>query len=170
MSNKMVIHRQQEFRSFNRVLIYKGEMDSAGKLQGRGELTWLSSEDSTIIQQYAGDFKNDKLHGSGQLMYKYDRGFAVYKGEFIDNQFSENGSLNLPNGDHYQGEFINSLYEGLGSLKFSGGKYEGQFIKGSFDGRGRLTLSNNVVVDGMFSQGNADWSRCSVIQEDISFQ
>ena len=50
------------------------------------------------------------------------------------------GKLTYSNGDLYEGQFANNLYEGFGIYYFrNNDRYEGNWSKGCREGKGKLT-------------------------------
>lgn len=63
------------------------------------------------------------------------------------------GIYTFPNGDRYEGEWLNSLRHGSGKCTFiSGMYYEGQWQNDMFHGQGKLVYSNTTYV-GQFMNG-----------------
>ena len=54
---------------------------------------------------------------------------AMYKGNFLGNQFHGNGILVWSNGDIYSGGFYNGKYHGKGDFNWADGikQYKGDF-------------------------------------------
>jgi hypothetical protein len=64
-------------------------------------------------------------------------GFSQCKGD-CENGY---GSRKYPSGDKYVGEWVDSRYEGEGTLTWNkGNKYVGEWVNGRFEGEGILTL------------------------------
>ena len=64
------------------------------------------------------------------------------------------GKLIRANGESYEGEFANDLFEGYGKFQSSLLRYEGQFSQGVFHGQGIQTYKNNsVLYSGGFQRG-----------------
>ena len=66
----------------------------------------------------------------------------MYEGIFKDGLINE-GSLSLPDGRKYVGQFEENLMHGAGILTFSnGGQYDGQFNNDLMEGYGILTFTD----------------------------
>jgi len=60
----------------------------------------------------------------------------------------------FPNGDTYQGDWLNAKMEGKGKYTFANGKfYEGEFIAGLFEGKGIMDYGNKSVYEGEWKSG-----------------
>jgi hypothetical protein len=51
-------------------------------------------------------------------------------------QKSGKGIFNFANGNVYEGDFVNGIFEGRGRYKFEGGFYEGDWASGRYHGKG----------------------------------
>ncbi|EGR31580.1 hypothetical protein IMG5_106320 [Ichthyophthirius multifiliis] len=102
-------------------------------------------------QKYTGNFKNDKLHGQGQLVNENDA--SIYEGEFQNNKKKGMGKFKN-NEICYIGQFENDLFEGKGQIIFSnnGDVYSGDFKKGKMHGQGELQ-GVSFVYKGEFQDG-----------------
>lgn len=55
------------------------------------------------------------------------------------------GEFRFPNGDYYNGNWLNGMRHGQGKCQFmSGMLYEGEWVNDMFHGQGTLTFSNTV--------------------------
>jgi hypothetical protein len=97
---------------------------------------------------------------------------SSYKGP-VDKQgqMSGYGRLTWTNGDRYEGNFFEGLFEGTGHLSImssaeydgqfhrgymvyaNGEIYEGEFVRGVFQGQGKLVVSSGAVYEGDFQKG-----------------
>ena len=71
----------------------------------------------------------------------------VYKGQFLANVFHGLGSLQIYNGDTYDGQFENGKFSGEGSYKWASKprlNYKGEFKNGKLHGTGTLENMNGV--------------------------
>jgi hypothetical protein len=56
-----------------------------------------------------------------------------------------------PNGDQYEGDFVNGIMHGHGILKFaSGNRYQGDMVNGKKSGKGIYTFANGSRYEGDF--------------------
>ena len=82
--------------------------------------------------QYEGDFKDGKYHGSGKLEDKAGR---VYTGGYVEGNREGYGVFVWADGSRYEGGFKNNLQEGKGTLVDKSGKtIKGVFEKGQHIG------------------------------------
>lgn len=83
-----------------------------------------------------------------------DNGKITYNGYVVANKMSGFGTLTFENGDKYEGNFKNGIFNGQGTFtSASGWVYEGQFKNGLAHGQGKLTTETQVVYQGKFEQG-----------------
>ncbi|MGT2950487.1 hypothetical protein BU202_04045 [Streptococcus cuniculi] len=83
-----------------------------------------------------------------------DNGKMTYNGTVVANKMSGQGNLTFENGDKYEGQFQNGIFNGKGTFtSASGWTYEGEFKNGIADGKGKLTTEAKVVYEGTFKQG-----------------
>jgi hypothetical protein len=74
-----------------------------------------------------------------------------YEGEFKDGLFQGWGVYVFQNGDRYEGEFQADKMSGAGTMTYDNGNvYKGQFLNGVRHGKGVLTFKNGDVYDGQF--------------------
>jgi hypothetical protein len=57
----------------------------------------------------------------------------------------------------YDGNFVNDLPEGLGTLSMPTGKYTGEFKRGTPNGYGKMVFSNGDVYEGTILQSIFDF-------------
>jgi len=59
---------------------------------------------------------------------------------------NQSGLTRFPNGDVYEGEFLDGRMHGYGNYRFSdGSKYEGEYQRGERHGRGKMTWPDGSV-------------------------
>jgi len=76
-----------------------------------------------------------------------------YEGEFRNGLFDGWGVYSYHNGDRYEGEFKNDLRHGTGSMIYgNGNRYTGLFEKGLRHGNGVFSFSNGDVYKGEFRE------------------
>ncbi|KGD64467.1 hypothetical protein Y5S_02222 [Alcanivorax nanhaiticus] len=75
---------------------------------------------------------------------------SVYEGEVVDGLFEGQGTLRYDDQEYYQGNFENGRFEGKGELASNKWRYVGYFSEGHFEGYGELTTPNGVYK-GEFS-------------------
>lgn len=84
----------------------------------------------------------------------YDQGHIKYTGYVINHRMNGQGTLVYANGDKYEGDFKQGVFEGQGTFTSrTGWSYKGDFKKGQADGKGTLKAKNNKVYKGTFKQG-----------------
>lgn len=77
-----------------------------------------------------------------------------YEGEFRNGLFNGWGVYTCQNGDRYEGEFADDLKHGKGTFTAAGGeKYVGEFAKDRRHGQGTLFLTNGDRYVGGFENG-----------------
>ena len=129
-------------------------------------------EDGT---KYVGEKLFGKRHGKGTYYYKL--GYK-YEGSWEEDNMSGYGTLWLTDDlKWYEGEFLNNLFHGKGSLynlypeplnpnhtyaddlsTIGNGwiKYDGQFVEGLKDGLGSYYLTNSDIYIGKFKKNKAE--------------
>ena len=113
---------------------YSGSFKN-GKREGKGIMQFFSdlSVDNDY-NKYEGNWSDDKMSGYGKLStMKYDNGTdtlvkIIYEGEFVNDEQACFGACQtkttgkgrkiFPNGDVYNGDFVNGKIEGTGAVKF----------------------------------------------------
>ncbi|HBD72607.1 MAG TPA: hypothetical protein DC018_01425 [Streptococcus sp.] len=84
----------------------------------------------------------------------YDNGKITYTGYVVNHRMNGQGKLTYKNGDCYEGNFNDGVFEGQGVFtSHSGWIYKGGFKNGQPDGEGTLTAQNGKVYTGTFKQG-----------------
>ena len=106
-------------------------------------------------KRYEGEFKiNDSIkEGFGIIYYKNG---DIYEGEFKNNMYDGIGVYYFKNGDRYKGEFKDGMCNGIGTYYFyNGGRYEGLFKNGIYDGCGTFYSSLGFKYEGYFKESNS---------------
>lgn len=102
--------------------------------------------------RYEGQFVDQMWEGNGTLevVNKY-----IYTGEFKENNCFGKGKIKFINGDQYDGMVVNSIIEGDGIFYYkSGEKLSGVFKNGSiWNGTGYIQLSEKAYYIGDFKEG-----------------
>ena len=149
---------------------YHGEKDENGKKVGFGRILW---EDSSKLKGYFTDSKLNGIvyfynYGSenstffGEYKENVPNGYGIYsrKGyklegnNWLKNNLNDIGVAVWDEGEIYEGEFINSVKEGVGFYRWADGTtYMGQFQKNKITGYGRMNFSNGNVYEGEFNEG-----------------
>ena len=77
-----------------------------------------------------------------------------YVGDYRKDRFTGKGTLRWANGEKYEGDFVNGKRTGKGTLTLAnGGKYVGDFVDNKITGKGTLTLANGEKYEGDFVNG-----------------
>jgi hypothetical protein len=160
--------------------VYKGELNQS-QISGFGEFKWHDG------RHYIGQFVNSQMHGNGKLSWPepaLGNKLTVYKGDMFANVIQGKGRLQRGNGDVYEGEFENALFNGEGvylwqnkKIKYKGqfrnglihghgvlhnvhGVYEGEFRKGLMSGMGVMTFYNGDKYSGEFTNSSMTGYGC----------
>lgn len=82
----------------------------------------------------------------------------IYEGECLEVLPHGKGSLLFPNGDHYKGNFYLGLFHGKGVFqeKNFGYVYQGNFKNGVAEGEGTITEKDGSFYTGNFIKGKQD--------------
>ena len=142
--------------------IVRDYQSSLNLLKSKDKIATFSTDEG----EYIGEYKNNVLdhikHGYGELKYKNGN---LYKGEFNDNKKCGIGSFYYNNGDIYDGEFKNDLPNGKGKLTFKSGEiisYEGFFRDSLFFGLGKIKYSNGNEIETIFLENS---ECCDIIKQ-----
>ena len=110
--------RQARTSSQGEFHIYRGSLQNS-QIKGFGEFKWPDG------RHYIGDFQNSQMHGHGKMSW-YDSGNTqtknTYKGDMYANVIQGYGVLSKSNGDSYEGEFENALFNGEGTYIWANSK------------------------------------------------
>ena len=68
---------------------------------------------------YEGDIVAGKRQGAGTLRMPDG---LVYVGQWLDNQINGSGQLTQPNGDVYEGNFVRGKRQGEGTIRYASGE------------------------------------------------
>ena len=80
-----------------------------------------------------------------------------YEGEILNSSYNGKGKLINENNDIFTGEFLDGEKVGEGTIIFSDGAiYKGNFMQNQFYGYGELTLNNGIRYKGNFVQNMLD--------------
>ena len=96
-----------------------------------------------------------KRHGKGKMVYANG---DIYEGEWVDDVRSGQGTLTrkkyLSQNYCYTGEWKNDMQNGKGTLTEGNRIYEGDFVNGKYEGKGRLTKKvGSYSYEGDFKGG-----------------
>ena len=117
--------------------VYEGEFVD-GLRSGNGTQLYASGA------KYKGRWLNDQLNGFGNYTYASNNLFDYYIGEFKDGKSNGKGKEVSKSGEIYEGEFVDDLRSGNGTCLYaSGGKYEGQWLNSKFNGFGKYTFARD---------------------------
>lgn len=77
----------------------------------------------------------------------------IYEGEMLDSFYNGKGKLILQNKDTYIGQFEKGEKNGEGKMIFNDGtEYNGNFINNTFNGNGNMKWQNGIEYKGNFSE------------------
>lgn len=104
--------------------------------------------DVELQDNYAGPCANGLAQGYGSAV-----GTAQYLGEFKAGKKHGKGVKSWPNGDRYEGDFLEDLREGFGVYVFgrgpwAGERYEGEFLNDRRHGHGVYRWATGDVYTG----------------------
>lgn len=82
----------------------------------------------------------------------------AYEGELNPDGLPEGqGTILYPNGDRYEGQWLNGKKHGQGTMTYANGNvYTGQYENGLKHGKGTFTYTNQDVYEGEFQQGKKE--------------
>ena len=108
------------------------------------------------------EFQNGNIYYGGWNDYLKMEGYGKYylkEDSVLAEGFWQNGDLIyarvfLPNGDIYEGEMNESIFNGKGKLITKKGDiYEGDFVNGEKHGNGKMIFDDKTVYEGIFDKG-----------------
>ena len=101
---------------------------------------------------YVGEFRNDKFHGHGYLIYVVgETRYFEYRGRY-------DYDVPLQRLCKYEGDFKKGLKDGIGKERILDGTiYEGGFLKDKRHGKGKLYISDEIIVEGDW-RGGKPWN------------
>lgn len=125
-------------------LIYEGQF-SNGLRNGFGTVYWENGD------KYVGSLSNDKISGSGRLIYST---LGNYEGVFSDGLKNGTGTFVWNDGDKYSGSWKNDKMDGIGTYTFKNGdRYEGAWFDNQMDGEGTYYFANGKIFKGTWNNG-----------------
>lgn len=111
---------------------YVGEW-VGGRRNGTGT-SWQRHKDGSLRKIYAGEWRDDKMHGRGTFNYKNS---DVYIGEWQADQRAGVGVCTYADGSYYEGEWLADMRHGFGVYDYpSGDHFEGHWVEGKKEGKG----------------------------------
>ncbi|CAK88416.1 unnamed protein product (macronuclear) [Paramecium tetraurelia] len=102
-----------------------------------------------------GSATNSTKDYSGKGIATYPNG-DTYEGQYVNGIREGKGKYTYnPSGDKYEGEFLQNLKHGIGRLIYANnkGEYYGQWEQGLRHGEGLYTYANKDVYSGQWSRG-----------------
>ena len=122
-----------------------------GYLEGQGIVVWYL--DGKLNGKREGFHLNGKLNGQGTINLPNGN---KYVGEFKDGKHNGQGTFTDANGNNYVGEWKDDK-PSQGTFTFSNGnKYVGEFKDGKYSGQGTYTWANGIKYVGDWKDGNPD--------------
>jgi len=122
---------------------YIGEFKS-NKRHGKGKILYHNGE------HYEGEFFEDKMTGVGSYKWVNQH---TYEGDFLDGKMHGEGLYKWPDGTEYRGEYNLNIKEGKGIFKWPNGReYNGEFADGKPHGKG-LLYEKGCVYSVEFEKG-----------------
>jgi len=110
---------------------------------------WFHKGNRTMIK-FEGELRNGVPSGFGK---EYMPNGEVFEGSYI-NGFRKEGTHDFPGGTFYVGKFKGRLPNGYGTLILkSGKKYVGNFVDGSYSGKGSMFFPDGSNHIGEFKNG-----------------
>lgn len=142
---------------------YEGDWKQ-GVMEGIGTMKFGMSCPS--LDLYTGEWRSNKFHGTGRLLYQYFHAPNVpaeYSGEFKFGKMDGKGRRTAPRGESYEGNWKEDKRHGPGIQKWSNGHcYEGTWRDDKRHGNGKHTgAKGELTYDGDWQddkyQGQGSW-------------
>ena len=145
------------------------------------ELSPIKFKLNNIIYEGEWNIITNKMEGKGKLLLLsekvYCEGFwkdgklfkaliiipkeGIYEGDIINSEFNGKGKMKYNNGLIYEGDFKNNLKDGEGLLTFTDGSfYKGKFKMNNFEGSGNFKWSNGFEYNGNFKDNIFNGNGC----------
>jgi hypothetical protein len=117
-------------------------------MEGAGTMTFGISCPS--LDSYTGDWKGNKFHGVGTLLYRHEHTpniQARYFGEFKMGKMDGKGRRTSPHGESYDGDWKQDKRHGHGIQNWTNGHcYEGDWVDDKRHGYGKYTGAQGELV------------------------
>lgn len=127
-------------------------------MHGHGKMSWYDSKNSQTKNTYKGDMFANVIQGYGVLTKSNG---DSYEGEFENALFNGEGTYMWSNPRlKFKGQFRNGLIHGYGVLHNLHGVYEGEFRKGLMHGKGMITFYNGDKYSGEFQDSTLTGYGC----------
>lgn len=99
-------------------------------------------------REYKGYFKKSKPHGYGKMIYPNGNS---YEGDWIEDKYEGFGEYRWENGSQYKGYFKNNKREGKGKMVYSNKNcYDGQWADDQYEGEGIFYCNDGTEYKGKF--------------------
>ncbi|KAH9598967.1 MORN motif [Trypanosoma melophagium] len=107
-------------------------------------------ENAPGVFHYTGEFKNGKRNGNGTL--RLEKEGVLYEGEFVMNEITGKGKMQLDDGTVMIGEFFQGKTNGKVEVTLPRcGTFIGEFKNGVVVGQGTIKYANGDVYEGGFT-------------------
>ena len=123
-------------------IVYEGEFKEGYK-HGLGKLVF---EDNSY---YDGNFENNNYNGKGKFSFSDGR---TYNGDWEQNKMVGKGIFTWENGSKYKGYYKNNMRDGNGIYSFGCNLYDGNWVNGLPHGKGTL-LFEGLRIEAFFRYG-----------------
>jgi len=138
----------------NETISWSGECQE-GKASGYGVLVIL--EEGKIVARFKGTMVNGKAEERGKLDFKVVGGYAHYDGDFKNSEFNGLGVLLFPDNSRAEGNFANDNMNGYIKATISGGgSYEGEVKNNMPHGKGLQISPQGEEYYGDFVEGKME--------------
>jgi hypothetical protein len=106
----------------------------------------IGSNADDIYEDY---WEDDLKSGTGSLKRKDG---STWTGTWRNDELSTNEQILMSNGDLYEGELIDKVPNGQGTMTYAatGAKYQGEWLKGKRQGSGTLEYPSGMCYRGQW--------------------
>ena len=119
--------------------------------------------DISVLDSERDQFNKSK--STAEIKSPHDKGFVkgensefgmyappngnVYEGKYLDGKRSGKGKLTWVSGNVYEGDYLNGVRTGKGKFTYADGTiYEGDFLDGKHHGKGKYTDKDGTIYEG----------------------
>jgi len=113
------------------------------------------------------DYLAEGVSFQGTIIYSDASPYKRYEGSLMGAAPSGQGEMLFANGDIDKGEFAKGVLHGTGKRVLeTGGWYQGKWVNGKLHGEGKCFLSNKLLLEGTFEEGEIFKGRITYLRKN----